>query len=215
MKLRKIANLNCFKLETAMKKYWRKGSEKMARGRSSKYVKKITHREEKLFKQLSRTGLTDRTQAKIYCNLNPERLQKLENSGYIKLSNHGVGGQNTQIIMLDSKGKSYCRENFGTNSFAAAQTNHLTHDLRLSNTYYSLPPEVQETWQHEREIIQEIYENHPEVKGELKTCIDAKVTVNGESIAIEVVGESYGQAEIEMKQEIAHELAGCDSIEFV
>lgn len=187
----------------------------MARGRPSKYIKKITHREEKLFKQLSRTGLTDRTQAKIFCNLNPQRLKKLENSGYIKLSNHGVNGKNTQIITLGSKGKTYCRENFAIGSFAAAQKNHLTHDLRLSITYYSLPQEVQETWKHERAIIQEIYNNHPEVEGTLKTCIDAKVIVCGEGIAIEVIGDSYGRAEIELKKEIAHELVGCTSIEFV
>lgn len=187
----------------------------MARGRESKYIKKITSREEKLFKQLARTGLTDRSQAKIFCNLNPDRLQKLQNSGYIKLENHSVLGQNTQIIRLDTKGVSYCKDELNIQSLAYAQSNHLEHDLKLSMAYYSLKEEVQETWKHEREIIREIYERHPEMAGQLSTCIDASVVVDGVTVAIEVIGSSYGDAEIEMKEEIALELAQCESIEFV
>ncbi|MCC5911844.1 MAG: hypothetical protein JJT76_15600 [Clostridiaceae bacterium] len=187
----------------------------MARGRKSKYVKVITNREEKLFKQLARTGLSDRVQAKLFCNLNTERLKKLENSGYIKLSNHAVKGENTEIIQLANKGKAYCTENLNINSFAAAQTNHLTHDLRLSATYYALPEKQQETWKHEREIIKEIYEKHPDMKGKLTTCIDAKITVESVDMAIEVIGDSYGKTELDLKQEIALEYAGCESIEFV
>lgn len=187
----------------------------MARGRKSQYVKKITNREVKLFKQLARIGLTDRGQAKIFCNLTTDRLKKLENSGYIKRSNHCVAGQNTEIIRLDRQGKEYCKDELNIQSFAYAQTNHLTHDLRLSATYYSLTKEVQETWRHERDIIKEIYEKHPEMKGQLKTCVDATVQVNEATIAIEVIGDSYRQVEIEMKEEIALELVGCQSIEFV
>ena len=132
----------------------------MARGRKSKYIKKITNREVKLFKQLARTGLTDRAQAKIFCNLNPDRLEKLENSGYISRANHCVDGENTEIIRLASKGKRYCKEELSIDSFAYAQTNHLNHDLKLSMAYYSLPNEVQETWVHERDIVKKIYQEY-------------------------------------------------------
>lgn len=187
----------------------------MARGRESKYVKKITGREEKLFKQLSKTGLTDRSQAKIFCNLNPARLEKLENSKYITRSNHCVDGQNTEIIRLGTKGKVYCQNDLNIKSFAYAQSNHLTHDLKLSLSYYSLSPEIQETWEHERDIIKDIYERHPDMEGKLKTCIDARVTVNGVTTAIEVIGSSYGKYEINMKQEIALGVANCSGIEFI
>ena len=187
----------------------------MARGRKSSKIKVITHRDEKLFKQLARTGLTDRASAKGFCNLNPERLEKLQNSGYIKLSNHGVNGRNTTIIQLDTKGKAYCRDVLNFDSFAAAQTNHLVHDLKLSIAYYSLPSEIQETWQHERDIIKEIYKNHPDMKGNLTTCIDARVTVDGVNIAIEVIGYSYTQSIIELKQEIATKYADCERMEKV
>lgn len=187
----------------------------MARGRKSIYIKKITGREEKLFTQLAKTGLTDRSQAKIFCNINSERLKKLENSGYITRIKHCVEGQNTEIIRLASKGKKYCKDELNIKSFAYAQSNHLTHDLKLSLSYYSLPPEVQESWKHEREIIKDIYKRHPDMEGKLKTCIDAKVTVNGVSTAIEVVGSSYGHQELGLKEGIALELANCSSIEFI
>lgn len=187
----------------------------MARGRKSQYAKKITGREEKLFKQIARTGLTDRNQAKIFCNINSDRLKKLENSGYIKLEKHSVLGQNTEIVRLNSKGISYCKDELDIKSFAYAQSNHLEHDLKLSLVYYNLDNTTQETWQHEREIIKEIYEKSPEMKGNLKTCIDARVNMNGVNVAIEVVGNSYGEEEISMKEEIALELANCSIIEFI
>lgn len=187
----------------------------MSKGKESKYIKKITGREEKLFKQLARTGLTDRTQAKIFCNINPNRLEKLENSKYITRSNHCVDGKNTEIIRLSSAGKFYCQNDLNINTFAYAQSNHLTHDLKLSLSYYSLPSEVQETWEHERDIIKDIYSRHPEMQGKLSTCIDARVTSNGITTAIEVIGSSYGSAELEMKQEIALSVAGCSGIEFI
>lgn len=187
----------------------------MARGRESQYIKKITNREEKLFKQIARTGLTDRNQAKVFCNLNPDRLQKLENSGYIKLERHSVLGQNTEIIRLDTKGVTYCKDELNIQSLAYAQSNHLEHDLKLSMSYYSLKEEVQETWQHERDIIKEIYERHPDMEGQLKTCIDASVTIGGVRVAVEVVGSSYRQGDLDLKEEIALGLAQCQSIEFV
>ena len=188
----------------------------MARGGSSKFIKKITGREDRLFKQLAKTGLTDRTQAKIFCNLNPERLQKLENSKYIKLSKHGVCGKNTMIIRLDKKGKDYCKNELKLTSFASAQSNHLEHDLKLSLAYYSVTEEVQETWEHERDILNDIYDKNPSLtKGELKTCIDARVTINEVKTAIEVIGNSYRGNDITLKEDIALNLAGCSTIEFL
>lgn len=187
----------------------------MARGRKSQYIKKITGREVRLFKQLAKTGLTDRNQAKVFCNLNSDRLKKLENSGYIKLANYTVAGKNQEIVRLDSKGKEYCLIELNINHFATAQTNHLEHDLKLSMAYYSLREEIQETWKHELEILQEIYERDESLRGQLKTCIDASVEISGTTVAIEVVGSSYTQADLDLKEEIALELANCSSIEFV
>lgn len=183
-------------------------------GRRSSRLK-ITNREIKLFKQLARTGLTDEAQAKIFCDIKRDRLKRLEEEKYIKLEKRAVEGKNTLIVQLDKRGKEWCKNEANIQSFAAAQKNHLTHDLRLSATYYSIPEQIRETWQHERDLIKEIYERSPEMKGKLKTCIDGRIQVNGSYVAIEVVGDSYGQQEIQMKQEIALEYLQCQSIEFV
>jgi hypothetical protein len=185
----------------------------MARGRKSTNIKTITGRDAKLLYQLSKTGITAVDQASYYCGLSKERINKLENSGYIKTSNHVVNGQTNKIITLNKLGKEYCTENFDTKSFCQAQTNHLTHDLRLTEMYYQLDTKIQETWTHERDLIKEIYEKYPEMKGELKNCVDARIEVNGEYIAIESRGVSYTDADIEIKEEIATTFLECSSME--
>jgi hypothetical protein len=189
--------------------------------RRSKYVKRLTYKETKLFRQLARTGITDRSQVEKFFKINSNRLSQLENSKYIRHRNACVGGKNIQIFQLDKAGTKFCREKLGFNKIAHSQSNHMEHDLKLSYAYNSLPEKIQETWEHEREIIADIKEKNKDIdpkyqnkKGTLKTCIDARVTVNGNVVGIEIVGSSYRQEDIEMKEDIALNLAGCDSINF-
>lgn len=100
--------------------------------RKSTKVKVLTGRDTSILKQLSRTGLSNVQQVKRHCNLSMERLEKLEKSGYIKITSHIVRGKNTLIIQLDKVGKEWCRQELGTKSFCVAKTNHLTHDLKLT-----------------------------------------------------------------------------------
>ncbi|MGL5567791.1 MAG: hypothetical protein ACRDB9_00970 [Cetobacterium sp.] len=186
----------------------------MARGRVSTKVKVITGKDSALIKQLSKTGISNSTQAKTYCNLSKERLMKLEKSGYIKTSEHIVRGEVNLIIQLDKVGKEYCRQEFGTQSFCAAQTNHLEHDIKLTEVYYRLDPSIQDTWRHERDLIQEYYERYPEQVDRITTCVDATIEIKGEVIAIESVGNSYTQKDINLKEEIAQSL-GCNRMECV
>jgi|BioPla2DNA2_1021312.scaffolds.fasta_scaffold98169_1 DNA-binding PadR family transcriptional regulator len=184
----------------------------MARGRKSSKVKVITGRDRDLMMQLSKTGLCNSMQAKKHCGVSMERLKKLEKSGYIKTSEHIVRGENNLIVQLDKGGREYCRQEFGTLSFCAAQKNHLEHDIKLTEIYYKLDSDVQDTWRHEGELIRQYHEMYPDKSEELKTCIDAAVEVNGELIAIESLGASYTGAEIQLKQEIAVSL-GCSRME--
>lgn len=185
----------------------------MAKGRKSSKIKVITGRDSKLLYQLSKTGITATDQANFYCGISDERIKKLESSGYIKTSNYVINGRTNKIITLDKQGKEYCREKFNTKSFCQAQTNHLTHDLRLTEMYYRFDTEIQETWTHERDLIKEIYERYPEMKGQLKNCVDARIEVNGEYIAIESRGNSYTDADIEIKEEIATTFLECSIME--
>ncbi len=186
----------------------------MARGRQSTKIKVITGRDRDLIKQLSKTGVCNSRQAKDYCGVSNDRLNKLEKSGYIKTSNHIVRGENNRIIQLDKAGKEYCRQEFGVTNLCVAQTNHLEHDIKLTEVYYKLDKEIQETWRHERELILDYYEKFPEKEKTLETCIDATIEINGEIIAIESVGHSYSGEIIEIKQEIAISL-GCARMECI
>lgn len=183
--------------------------------RPSTKVKVITGRDQSLLKQLSKTGISTTYQAEKFCKLSNSRIEKLEKSGYIKTSSHIVRGESCKVIQLDKLGKDYCRQEFGTQSYCIAQTNHLEHDIKLTETYYSLDSNIQDTWKHENQIINEYYTNNPDIeRGSLTTCIDATVEINGEVIAIESVGDSYSKATIEIKHEIALNL-GCSRMECV
>lgn len=186
----------------------------MARGRASTKVKIITGRDNDLIKQLSKTGISNLFQAKEYCGVSSNRLMKLEKSGYIKTSEHIVRGEVNLIIQLDRVGKEYCRQELGVTNFCSAQTNHLEHDIKLTEVYYRLDREIQDTWRHERELIEEYYENNPDDVEKITTCIDATVEINGETIAIESMGDSYTSKTMELKEEIARSL-GCVRMERV
>lgn len=186
----------------------------MARGRQPGKIKVITGRDRDLIQQLSKTGICNSRQAKEYCGISSERLKKLEKSGYIKTSSHIVRGQNNLIIQLDKMGKEYCRQEFGVTRLCIAQTNHLAHDVKLTEIYCKLDPEIQDTWRHESDLIKEYYDKFPEQEGKLTTCIDATIEINGQLIAIESIGNSYTSAIIENKQEIAERL-GCARMECV
>ena len=187
--------------------------------RRSKYVKRITHREVRLFNQLSKTGITDISQMDEFYNINKNRLEKLENSNYIFSRNAFVGGRVTRVCKLGSAGKKFCKETLGIKHLNASQSNHMEHDLKLTYVYNNLSPEIQKTWESEAEIIADIKEKNKTIpdeyqnsKGGLKNCVDARVTVNGHTVAIEVVGSSYRQSDIEVKKDIAINLAECESI---
>lgn len=183
----------------------------------SLYIKKITGREETLFSQLAKTGISESKLAKENCGLKEVRLRKLERSGYIKLSKSTLEGQSITVIQLDRKGKEYIRDNFlHEGKLAVAQKNHLAHDLKLTDLYYQLPEKLQNTWITERELVREIYEKNPRLKkGDIKTCLDAAVIRNGERVGIEVVGKTYTDADIQEKKDVATKYLGISDVRFV
>lgn len=186
----------------------------MVRGRKSTKIKVVTGRDRDLIKQLSKTGVCNSAQAKEHCGLSADRLKKLENSNYIKTSQHIVRGENNLIIQLDKMGKEYLRQELGITNLCSAQTNHLAHDIKLTEVYYKLDSDIQDTWKHERELIQEYYDKYPEEQGSLSTCIDATIEIDGEIIAIESMGDSYTGKIMEIKEGIAQKL-GCSRLESV
>lgn len=187
----------------------------MAKGHSL-YIKKITSREEKLFSQLAKTGISEAGIVKNYCGLSEVRLRKLERSKYIKLSNDTLKGNAVTVIQLDRKGKEYIKNNFlHEGKLAVAQKNHLEHDIKLTELYYKLPDELQRSWITERQLVHEIYQKNKDMKkGDLPTCLDAVVVKNGIRVGIEIVGKTYTEAQLKEKQEIASNYLGIDKVKF-
>lgn len=182
----------------------------------SKFIKKITGREEKLFLQLAKTGIAVSEQAEKYCNIKIPRLKKLQRSKYIKLTEQTVEGKKKIVIQLDKKGKIYIRDNLlHEGKLAQAQIDHLNHDLKLTNKYYSLSEEYRRTFVSERDLINEIYSKKPYLKGKLENCIDGLIEIDGERVGIEVIGKSYTQKDINVKIIIAKTYLNCDRIEWI
>lgn len=177
----------------------------MARGRKSTKIKTMTNRDISLVKQLSNTGLCTIEQAKTHCDLNRDRLIKLEKSGYIKIEKtNPVGGEIIEIVRIDKKGKLYCENNVGTKYFYKSSLNQVTHDLKLTEAYYQVMKEYPgATWKNETQVHYENKDILPD-----GDCVDAVVEVNGESFAVEVIGHKYTQQTIDSKVINGNRIAG-------
>ena len=68
--------------------------------------------------------------------------------------------ENNLIVQLDKGGREYCRQEFGT--LFCATENHLEHDIKLTEIYYKLDSDVQDTWRHEGELIRQYHEMYPD-----------------------------------------------------
>ncbi len=180
------------------------------------YIKQITPRDEKLFIQLGKTGMASVEQSEKYADVKIKRLKKLERSKYIKLTTLTHSGKETTIIQLETKGKSYLKNNLlYDEKLAVASPEHIKHDLQLTDTYYKLKPEYQETFRCENELVRKIYQEKPHLLNKLPTCIDATIQVNGETVGIEVIGKTYTQADINLKIQIACNYLNCNSIKWI
>ena len=182
------------------------GGELMARGRKASTVKVLTHRDTALLKQLSNTGLCTIEQAKAHCDLNRDRLAKLEKSGYIKLEKtNPVGGELIEVARLDNKGKAYCENSLGSQYFYKSNLNQATHDLKLTEAYYQVMKEHPgAVWKNETQVS---YENR-DLLANGQDCVDAVVEVGGESFAVEVIGHKYTQETIDNKVANGNRIAG-------
>jgi len=178
----------------------------MARGRKSTKVKAMTHRDTALLKQLSNTGLCTIEQAKTHCDLNRDRLTKLEKSGYLKLEKtNPIGGKMIEVVRLDIKGKSYCQNMLGNKYFYKSNLNQVTHDLKLTEAYYQVMRKHKgAVWKNETQVSHE----HKDLLIDGKDCVDAVVEVDGGSFAIEVIGHKYTQQTIDNKVTVGNRVAG-------
>lgn len=178
----------------------------MARGQKSKYIKEMTVRDEALLKQLANTGMCSIEQSKNFWAVNRERLQKLENSLYIKIEKaNPVGGSLVEVVRLDDKGKKYCSNKIGIKYFYKSNLNQATHDLKLTEAYYQVFIKYKNfIWKNETEISN----THKKLLIDGKDCVDAVVQCGDETFAIEVIGHKYSQETIDNKIKVGNRVAG-------
>ena len=180
------------------------------------YIRQITDRDKKLLVQLAKTGMTSVEQSERYADIKLKRLKKLERSKYIKLTTLTNSGKEITIIQLDKKGKTYLKNDLLYNEkLAVASPEHIKHDLQLTEVYYKLSPNYQESFRCEGELVRKIYQERPELINKLPTCIDAAIQVNGETVGIEVIGKTYTQSDINLKLEIARNYLNCNNIQWI
>lgn len=170
-------------------------------------VKQMTLRDETLMKQLANTGLCSMEQAKSFCNLNRDRLQRLEKSGYIKIDKCSANGGNViEVARLNDKGRMYCESKLGQDYFYRTTLNQVKHDMKLTEAYYQVQRDFPgAVWKNETQIKNE----HADALIGGGDCVDAVVVCGGgESFAVEVVGDKYTQQTIDNKVEVGNRVAG-------
>jgi hypothetical protein len=159
---------------------------------SRKYEPDIINRSDAmLMYQLAKTGVAIDNQVKAYLKMSEDRLDNLEYREYIATKNLTVNGCNRRVIFLGKKGRLFCEEQYGIRYFYSTQTNHLHHDIRLTEVFYKMPDKIKWTWKSEAELMDEIRAYYPEEEINYDTCIDARVVIENRYIGIEAVGSSY------------------------
>ena len=169
-------------------------------------IRFVTHRDVDLLKQLSRTGVSSSGQVLNYTNLTKNRLNNLVISGYIEKNSVIVNGSMNEVYKLGKTGKLYVKNNLNIGQLYRSNLNQISHDLKLSESYFNLDKNVQETWQNE-EVLIDRFKKKLGVK-RLHVCVDASVTINGQEIAIESIGRNYSEKDIAMKTQFINEHFG-------
>lgn len=201
--------------------------------RESKYIKQLFERDHSAIQALARVGVASTDQLYKYCGLNQKRVIKLENSGYLKIEKLTIHGQLQHVVHLTPEGQKHCSNEYRIYQFPGWQTNHLVHDLKLTEAYFQFLPELRSNWTHENQILAA----NPKIKR--GSCIDAIIKMTVEdylrmadsneslqvidanilempleteiSVGIESVGDSYTSTDIEVKINTAVSL-GCAAV---
>lgn len=162
-------------------------------------IKVITNRDKELFRQLARTGVITKEQARKHLNYdrNNRRIVNLVKSGYLK--EQVIKGKT--IYRLDKKGTAFVKDNIADvdNMYSAVGgKSGYEHDYKLTELYYHYfhnHYETLETWRTEQDYKRNGSHGTP----------DATITIGEQTICIEVVTSNYSQQHIESKLDFAEQ----------
>lgn len=181
---------------------------------SKKYIKNFFYRDEKALLSVSRCGYVSHNNLKEY--IAEKRILNYVRDGLVtKESFSKNNGEQLIGYKLTADGRKFVEREYGFKYHQIAQS--LNHDLGISNRYFSLSQEERDTWKTETQIRQEFEERLEEIRlndyeryDEINKLIDdRKISIvdcsyvdkeSGIENYVEIITNSYGQAEIESKE---------------
>jgi len=188
----------------------------------------LTWRDQAGLEAVGRVGVATADQLKDVASLNPQRIAKLEHSGYLRSRTDYVSDRGVlKTYELTPKGEKWLRDERGWSYVVRPHAANVQHDLKLGDIYRDLKPELRESWLGNREAMS--YMGYGEVAGrdnapdavlivpvaqaredpELRECLWADAPIiqyGGEAcvaIAVEAIGSSYSQDLISEKADFA------------
>jgi hypothetical protein len=149
-------------------------------------------------------SLCTKEQAYKHCGINEKRLNRLQNSGFIKQDNIVVKGKSIDVIRLDRKGIDYTKLNLEKINIYRGNLNEAVHNLKLTETYYQIlekNPNI--IWLNESELM---VIHHDKLID--RSCVDGMyIQPDGTKCAVEVIGEKYTKKMIADKKAVAEMIA--------
>lgn len=184
-----------------------------------KWITNVYPRDRKSLLAISRCGHVRESQLKEF--IKDKRIKNylkdnlIEKDGYLntKTNQYEVG------YKLTREGRTFVENNFGFKEHQVAQTPN--HDFGISDKYFSLTEEQQNTWQTETQLrdrfeeeLQKMREEECDRWAELTSNKNDFSTpdgafFNGEvEVVFEVVTNSYGKQEIQAKENFVQVIGG-------
>lgn len=178
-----------------------------------KYIKNFMMRDKNALMSISKCGHVSHNQLKNY--IADSRIKNYVRDGLVEREVFNKSnGEQLVGYKLTSDGRRFVEKNYGFDKHQIAQS--LTHDLGISNKYFSLTEQEQSSWRTETELRDQLQEHIDNLRNseidrwnELTEMMerreisvpDCSYTTGGVVIAYEVVTNSYGRAELQAKEE--------------
>ena len=167
-----------------------------------------------MLKTLSRVGYVDKNMLHGKMGLAERRIINFQRDRYIEKCSffNAKSKSEEEVYRLTDRGRNYIQKELGIIHFYRSSS--CVHDLALAGKYLSLTNSERDTWTTEseqRDIFEDnlknmLYEQAEELRQMSErheiSPVDASYTSNsGEHIGVEIITSSYGDAEIQAKEE--------------
>jgi len=182
----------------------------MARGRKSKYIKRITGIDEELLLLLGQVGVCSKDLILKELRIKEARVTQLVNSKYILPIMIECKDQVIPSYKLNKIGRGYVQNEMSVVKCRVTRCDEWIFDLKLANQYLQYDDEIRCTWKNKHVLALEICRKMN--SSSIKECIDATVTIDGKLIGIEVLGRKCSNKFINYKYFLAKKYLKVDKL---